>query len=379
MVEAANAFVREVYLPDHAAPFAVAAAQPGTAFTAIHGVNLGDILCVQEERQVGNDNCVSSNRLKLQIPSPSAVRRILLTRHPRAGGKSPPRGWGIFLKHAPTKYLGVVCLLLAVAGCSGLPDSGPSRRSVETNASVLNSGDHAGLRLCTRRFEQEYPTLRRRRRTWFALPHFRRRTWTRVAILVGIGDTVQVTLFEAQSGGLFVPTDAGSRPGNFVTLPSQTVDSRGYITVPYAGQIMALNRTTVAIQQDIVNKLKDRAIEPQAIVAITSQTSTEVTVVGEVNSPNKFAINPSGDTVLDAISRAGGIKDQGYDSYVTLQRHRSKGTVYFLNLVKDPKENIFVKPGDAIYVSFYQRSFIAFVGDGCDRAIQVPAGEPDPQ
>ena len=143
--------------------------------------------------------------------------------------------------------------------------------------------------------------------------------------------------------------------------------------MPYAGQIMALNRTTVAIQQDIVNKLKDRAIEPQAIVAITSQTSTEVTVVGEVNSPNKFAINPSGDTVLDAISRAGGIKDQGYDSYVTLQRHRSKGTVYFLNLVKDPKENIFVKPGDAIYVSFYQRSFIAFGSRGCDRAIQVPA------
>ena len=27
------------------------------------------MLCVQEERQVGNDNCVSFNRLKLQIPA----------------------------------------------------------------------------------------------------------------------------------------------------------------------------------------------------------------------------------------------------------------------------------------------------------------------
>ncbi len=33
------------------------------------GVDLGEILCVQEERQVGNDNCVSFNRLKLQIPA----------------------------------------------------------------------------------------------------------------------------------------------------------------------------------------------------------------------------------------------------------------------------------------------------------------------
>jgi polysaccharide export outer membrane protein len=125
-----------------------------------------------------------------------------------------------------------------------------------------------------------------------------------------------------------------------------------------------VNRTTPAIQRDIVNKLKDRAIEPQAVVAITSQTSTEVSVVGEVNNPNKFAINPNGDTVLDAISRAGGIKDQGYENYVTLQRHGLKGTVYFLNLVRDSKENIFVRPGDAVYVSFYQRSFMAFGATG---------------
>ena len=44
------------------------AGQEGSAFVAIPGVDLGEILCVQEERQVGNDNCVSFNRLKLQIP-----------------------------------------------------------------------------------------------------------------------------------------------------------------------------------------------------------------------------------------------------------------------------------------------------------------------
>ena len=67
-IEAANAFIREVYLPAHNERFAVAPAQPGSAFTPIPGVDLDEILCVQEERQVGNDNCVSYRTLKLQIP-----------------------------------------------------------------------------------------------------------------------------------------------------------------------------------------------------------------------------------------------------------------------------------------------------------------------
>jgi transposase len=68
-IEAANAFIRDVYIPAHNARFAMKAEQEGSAFIAIPGIDLGEILCVQEERQVGNDNCVSFNRLKLQIPA----------------------------------------------------------------------------------------------------------------------------------------------------------------------------------------------------------------------------------------------------------------------------------------------------------------------
>ena len=67
-IEAANAFIREVYLPEHNARFAVEPAGEGSAFTPIPGVDLDEILCVEEERQVGNDNCVSYRTLKLQIP-----------------------------------------------------------------------------------------------------------------------------------------------------------------------------------------------------------------------------------------------------------------------------------------------------------------------
>jgi transposase len=68
-IEAANVFLRDIYIPAHNQRFAVKAEQEGSAFIAIPGTDLGEILCVQEERQVGNDNCVSFNRLKLQIPA----------------------------------------------------------------------------------------------------------------------------------------------------------------------------------------------------------------------------------------------------------------------------------------------------------------------
>src|SRR5665213_338991 len=72
-VEAANRFLRDVYIPAHNARFAVKAEQEGSAFVAIPGVVLNEILCVQEERQVGQDNTVAFHRLRLQIP-PSPLR-----------------------------------------------------------------------------------------------------------------------------------------------------------------------------------------------------------------------------------------------------------------------------------------------------------------
>src|SRR3984885_572961 len=62
-IEAANAFIRDIYLPEHNARFAVEPAGEGSAFVPIQGVDLGEILCVQEGRQVGNDNCVSYRTL----------------------------------------------------------------------------------------------------------------------------------------------------------------------------------------------------------------------------------------------------------------------------------------------------------------------------
>jgi transposase len=67
-MEAANRWLAEVFLPRFNARFAVSAAEPGSAFVAYVGRPLEDILCIQEERQVGRDNTVRYTGMVLQIP-----------------------------------------------------------------------------------------------------------------------------------------------------------------------------------------------------------------------------------------------------------------------------------------------------------------------
>ncbi len=75
------------------------------------------------------------------------------------------------------------------------------------------------------------------------------------ALPLGVGDVVQVAIFESQAGGLFIPAEAGSRPGNFINLPQQTISRDGTISVPYAGRIKAAGRAVENVQAEIEDRL----------------------------------------------------------------------------------------------------------------------------
>ncbi|MGH7211113.1 MAG: ISNCY family transposase [Acetobacteraceae bacterium] len=72
-IAAANRWLAETYIAEHNAAFAVAAEQEGSAFVADKAGAWREILCIQEERTVGNDNTVKWQRLRLQLP-PSRLR-----------------------------------------------------------------------------------------------------------------------------------------------------------------------------------------------------------------------------------------------------------------------------------------------------------------
>jgi hypothetical protein len=65
---AANRYLTQRFVPDYNARFAVPAAEPGSAFVPYLGRPIEEVLCVQEDRVVGADNCVSWHRRSLQIP-----------------------------------------------------------------------------------------------------------------------------------------------------------------------------------------------------------------------------------------------------------------------------------------------------------------------
>jgi hypothetical protein len=66
-LEAANAYLRDVYVPQHNAAFRRPALDPASAFVALGAVDLEAILCEQDERVVAPDNTVVVDGQVLQI------------------------------------------------------------------------------------------------------------------------------------------------------------------------------------------------------------------------------------------------------------------------------------------------------------------------
>ena len=198
-------------------------------------------------------------------------------------------------------------------------------------------------------------------------------------IKFGIGDVIGVTIFEAAAGGLFIPAEASVRPGNFVQLPNQPIDTKGYISVPYAGLVPAAGKTPSQVEKEIVDRIKDRAIEPQAVVSLVTQNTSLITVVGEVNNlitsvTGRIPAQPAGERLLDVITRAGGLRDQGQDLWVTLERHGNRATVPFGALLYEPGNNIWAWPGDTIFLYKEPQTFLAFGAAGQQGQFQFSSG-----
>lgn len=199
-------------------------------------------------------------------------------------------------------------------------------------------------------------------------------------IKLGIGDVVSVSIFEAAAGGLYIPAEAGVRPGNFVALPNQPIDSHGNIFVPYAGLIPAAGKTAPQVDQEIVDRIKNRAIDPQAVVALVTQNSSLITVIGEINSSTtasptgRVVPQPSGERLLDVITRAGGLRDQGQDTWVVLERQGHRASAPFGSLIYEPGNNIWAWPNDTIYLYKEPQTFLAFGATGLQGQFPFSAG-----
>jgi polysaccharide biosynthesis/export protein len=250
--------------------------------------------------------------------------------------------------------LSTLAVALGCASCSFMPGTGPE--SFDIRAGQVNDPNHLPYALV--KLTPQVVDLLAQYNPRLTAAFADRRVPGEIRF--GIGDVVGVTIFEAAAGGLFIPSEAGVRPGNFIALPNQQVDANGNISVPYAGSIRAKGRTPVEVQQEIIDAVKNRAIEPQVVVSLVEQRTSLISVLGEVNSPARFPASPAGEHVLDAITRAGGPKGQGFDTWVMLEREGRRATVPFGALVYEPSNNIYVHPNDTIFLYQEPQTFIVF-------------------
>jgi polysaccharide export outer membrane protein len=261
-----------------------------------------------------------------------------------------------------TRWSTTFLVVASLSSCTALPRSGPSHQSIDRDATtkVVATKKTVGIDYALVDITKNVAAL-----FDFSIINsldkgFGGGRGPAPNIPLGIGDVVQVTIFEAQAGGLFIPDDAGSRPGNYITLPSQTIDHDGMINVPYAGAIHAAGRPVSEVQNDIQTRLANRAIEPQVVITTTLSRSNNISILGDVNTPAQLEISPAGEKVLDVIARAGGLNAPGFETYVTVERNNRQATVLFRTLVDHPKENIFLRPGDTVYVNRERRTFLLF-------------------
>ena len=266
--------------------------------------------------------------------------------------------------------LPLLSAFILLSGCGLLPVSGPATIDI-----IAGQRDPTSLSYAVVKVTPKVVDVLSKNAPRLVVFNDRRRPKD---IVFGIGDIVSVTIFEAASGGLFIPTEGGVRPGNFITIPNQPVDVHGNVSIPYAGSVRAAGRTQVQVQDAIVAALKNRAIEPQAVVSLVEQKTSMISVLGEGRSA-RIPATTTPERMLDVISRAGmaaisgtATGSAGAETWVLLERNGRRAIAPFGALVYEPANNIYVHPNDTIYLYREPQTFLTFGAVGTQQ--QIPFG-----
>ena len=157
---------------------------------------------------------------------------------------------------------------------------------------------------------------------------------------LGPGDSIRVTVFENPD----LTTEA-------------RISANGYIRFPLLGNVKLDGLSSVAAGERIAQLLKEGNFirDPQVNVALVQVRSRQVSVLGQVTRPGRYALDETTTTVTDMLALAGGIAPTG-DDVVTLVRQRNGNTERIdIDLARmyrngDMAANVEVENGDTVYV-----------------------------
>jgi polysaccharide export outer membrane protein len=263
---------------------------------------------------------------------------------------------------------------MALSGCTAiLPTIGPSRHAIENAKPVPGA---AAIQIVTIDDAVTRRLLAQRATRLFSETLGNARIASRT---VGPGDTLEVSIWEAAPATLFgtAPTSFGTGTGvsnaiatsHATTLPEQPVDDEGYILVPFAGRIQASGRTLRQIESEITNRLNGKANQPEVLVRLTRNVSSNATVVGEVNASTRVPLIPGNERLLDALAAAAGVRQPVNKMTIQITRADNVYSLPLETIIRDPKQNVPLQPGDVVTALFQPYSFTALGATGKDEEI----------
>jgi polysaccharide export outer membrane protein len=129
----------------------------------------------------------------------------------------------------------------------------------------------------------------------------------------------------------------------------------GAFAFPLVGQVDARGKTVTALQQIVSERLEKYIADPVVTVSVQDIKGNKVFVIGQVNRPGEFIVNPRVD-VMQALSMAGGTTPFASLSNIIILRRTGPEQVSlrfdYTDLVKgrNLKQNIELQAGDIVVV-----------------------------
>jgi polysaccharide export outer membrane protein len=272
----------------------------------------------------------------------------------------------------PYSFMRMAKLLIAllsygmlIVGCSTypkwLPSAGPNAKQV---ADSPQSATVAGIQVIDLSDAVARKVMASQRRTLFS------ETLGNSVVTgkVGAGDVVEISIWEAPPANLFgsAPVDprSGASSARMTTLPEQMVNSTGTINVPFVGAVKAANQSQQEIEATITNALKAKANQPQVLVRVIRNASSNVTVVGEVAASLRMPLTAKGERLLDALAAAGGVRQPVGKTTLQITRGNQVQSLPLDSIIQDPLQNIPLQAGDVVTALTQPLSFTVLGATG---------------
>lgn len=264
-----------------------------------------------------------------------------------------------------------LCLCLVLSGCAAMPNSGPSRMQTQ-RAETSKSLDNVVLMKVDDSLARTLNDSKRVKPFAEVFGSTRRQSY-----LIGPGDTLVVSVWETPPAILFGGVALSSRAETLATqtetLPQQMVMEDGKITIPFAGQITVAGRTVREIEKDIMLRLQGKANNPQVVVRVVGNPTSQISVIGDVSKSANIPLTPKGERLLDVLATAGGVTQPLTQVSLQLSRSGTTATMPLDSIIRDPKQNISLLPGDVLAALFQPWTFSVLGATGKNAEVPFEA------